>query len=371
MSLQKHAGAVKLFALLIKFSTWLQNIPNKVTPPPFRLVQISSGFWQSRALYVAARLDVATVLGEDRLEIGEIASRVSADPQAVYRLMRMLVSMGIFHEVSPGVFANNRMSACLREGHPENVRSMILMHNSPEMSRPWYERLEQGVCEGVPPFEAVHGMELYEYMNEHREFDALFSRAMDSVDALTGDSFATDFDWGRFDRVIDVGGSKGAKALAILKRHPRLRALVVDRKQVIDEARDYWKGRETPDVLERLGFENGDLLESVPAATSDRDIFLLSAVMHGFDDATCIAGLRNLASAGADSGARVVLMELVMPEMGADLVTASFDMQMFIGTRGRERTLREWRDLAGRSGWVLEETVGLRSFGNLIVLRPA
>ena len=49
----------------MKFAGWLQNIPNKITPPPFRLIQIGSAFWQSRALYVAARLDIATVLGDD------------------------------------------------------------------------------------------------------------------------------------------------------------------------------------------------------------------------------------------------------------------------------------------------------------------
>ena len=48
---------------------------------------------------------------------------------------------------------------------------------------------------------------------------------MDSVEALTGDSFATDFDWARFDRIIDIGGSKGSKSVAILKRHPHLKAL--------------------------------------------------------------------------------------------------------------------------------------------------
>ena len=56
----------------------------------------------------------------------------------------MLAAMGIFEEVSPRVFRNNKLSDCLREGNPQNVRAMILMHNSPEMSRPWYEQLEQG-----------------------------------------------------------------------------------------------------------------------------------------------------------------------------------------------------------------------------------
>jgi hypothetical protein len=44
-------------------------------------------------------------------------------------------------------------------------------------------------------------------------------------------------------------------------------------------------------------------------------------------------------------------------------------MQMFMGTRGRERTLAEWQALFKRGGLELEEVVGLQSFGNIIVLR--
>ncbi len=368
MALQKNAGAVRRFAKMLKFSSWLQDIPNKVTPPPFRLIQISSAFWQSRALYVAARLDIASILGDALLPAEEIAARASAYPDATYRLLRMLAAMGIFEQTSPRRFRNNKLSSFLRTDNPQNVRAMILMHNSEVMSRPWYEQLERGVREGAVPFELAHGEALFDYMDSHPEFDALFSQAMDSVEALTGDSFATDFDWGQFDRVIDVGGSRGSKSVSILERHPHLNALVVDRAQVIEGAGDYWKGREDAAVLARLHFQVGDAMEAVPAATSGKDIYLLSAVLHGFDDNSAVKVLRNLATAIGDTGARIALLELVMPETGADVAGASFDMQMFMGTRGRERTQHEWQHLFERSGLRLEEEVSLRTFGKILVL---
>ncbi|MFA6310665.1 MAG: methyltransferase [Sterolibacterium sp.] len=367
--MQKNTGAVKRFSRLMKFAGWLRNLPNKLTPPPFRLMQIGSAFWQSRALYVAARLDIATALRDERLSADEIAVRVSAQPDATYRLLRLLVALGVFAEVSPRVFANNALSAHLRDDHPQSVRALILMHNSAEMSRPWYECLEDGVRRGEVPFRLAHGQDLFGYMDGHPEFDVLFSRAMDNVEALAGDSFALDFDWGRFARVIDVGGSRGSKSLAILKRHPQLRALVVDRAQVVDGAAQSWEGREDPALLSRLSFEAGDLLDAVPPAANGKDIYLLSAVLHGFDDETCVRILRNLSVAGAASGARIVLMELVLPESQADLAGASFDMQMFMGTQGRERTLAEWCRLIDGGGLVLEEVVGLQSFASILVLR--
>jgi hypothetical protein len=119
-----------------------------------------------------------------------------------------------------------------------------------------------------------------------------------------------------------------------------------------------------------MDFQAGDLLESVPPANNDRDIYLLSAILHGFDDQTSQRVLSNLATATKGTTARIALMEFVLPEQGADLSAASFDMQMFMGTRGRERTLSEWKSLFERSGLVLEEVVALQSFGKILVLQP-
>lgn len=369
MTLQRNAAAVRRFAKLMNFVAWLQKLPNKLTPPPFRLIQIGSAFWQSRALYVAARLDIATVLADESLTIDLIAQRISVNTDAVNRLLRMLVAMGIFAEEAPGVFKNNVLSAHLRTDHPQNVRAMILLHNSPEMSRPWFEQLEQSVRNGEVAFERVHDQPLVAYMDSHSDFDHLFASAMDGVEVLTGDSFTVDFAWERFERIIDVGGSKGSKALAILKRHPQLTALVYDREAVVRNATDYWIGKVPPERLSRLSFVGGDLLESAPAAKSDKDIYLLSAVLHGMDDDNCLKVLGNLMAASAGTGARIAVMELVVAESNADFTSATFDMQMMVNTHGRERTQTQWQRLCDKAGLLLEEVVDLHSFVKILVFK--
>jgi hypothetical protein len=368
MTLQMNTGAVRRFAKAMKFGAWLQSIPNKVTPVAFRLVQIDSAYWQSRALFVAVRLDVATVLGVGNLSTVELAGRVGANGDALGRLMRLLAAMGIFEETAPMVFSNNKLSRCLCSDNPRSIRAMILMHNSEAMSRPWCEQLEAGIRSGTPPFQLSHGEDLFDYLDHHADFDQLFSEAMDSVEALAGDGFATDLDWGRFDRIIDVGGSRGTKALTILKRHPKLSALIVDRPQVVDEATRYWANHHTEGV-ERLHFQAGDLLEAIPAAAGPKDIYLLSAVLHGFDDNTCVRAIQKLREAIGNSGARAAILEMVVQETGTDIASASFDMQMFVGCRGRERTTTEWKSVVQASGMALEEVVRLRSLGSILVLR--
>lgn len=366
MRLQRRKLAARLFHLAAGMANALAALPGKLVPPPLRLVQLGAAFWQSRALYVAARLDLATELGDDSLDAAELAAKVGADADSLRRLLRMLAAMGVFEETSPGHYANNRLSACLRTDRPDSVRAMILMHNSPEMSRPWFETLERGIRSGACPFELTHGSDLFDFMDRTPAFDALFAQAMDQVEALTGDSFATGFHWGAFDRVFDLGGSKGAKAAAILKRHPHLRAIIIDRDQVIRGAREHWARNGGP-CGGRLDFETGDLFGPLPTASA-RDVYLLSAVLHCFDDGDCVKALRNVASAAA--GAHIVVLDMVMPAFRADLPTASFDMQMFMGTHGRERTLADWQTLFDRSGVRLHEVVELPSFVKMLVLRP-
>ena len=368
--LAKNRFRVKAFHKLMAFAGWLNNIPAKTTPPPFRLLQIGSAFWQSRALYVATKLGLADEIGDGRKGTTEIADTLGLHEGHLYRLMRMLGSIGIFREVSHRVFENSAASHCLRADNEQSVRAMVLMHNSPQMTKAWTESLEACVRTGCIPFEQSNGRELFSYMDHDREFDLLFAQAMDAVEGIAGSAFLEDFDWGAFERILDVGGSKGSKALSILRAYPGLRAVVFDRPQVIEAARDYWRGKVPDEVLTRLEFEPGDMFEAVPPAVSDRDLYLLIAVVHGLSDSECSTVLQRLRSAAGDKRPYVLFGDTVAAEANIDATVASFDMQMLVNTRGRERTRSEWKGLLEDNGFVLVDVIDVRTFAKFILARP-
>jgi hypothetical protein len=369
VKLQNNIGAIKRFSKIMKFANWLQDIPNKITPPPFRLMQIGSSFWQSRALYVGAKLRLADEIADSDKSISILAKSLNLNEDHLYRLMRMLASIGIFTETSPRVFKNSKLSNCLREDNPDNVKAMILMHNSPVMTKPWFESLEESIKDGTIPFEKVHGVDLFEYMNQNKEFDDLFSCAMDSVENVAGTYFLEDFNWGGFKRIIDVGGSQGSKSLSILKTNPALKAVVFDRPQVIHGAREKWQDSIDDSVLERMEFIGGDALESIPKAESDKDVYFFMAVFHAFDDSDCKKILQNLKQAIGDTSSYVVIADTVANEMNIDAITASMDMQMLMGSKGRERTLSEWENLFTDTGFYIEQVLNIRTFAKYIVVR--
>lgn len=371
-TLQINAVKARLFQVS---SRWVQSLTGtfvRLLPPAIRLMNISSAFWQSRSLYVAARLDLANVLGDTVMPLEDLAARCGAHATSLRRLLRLLTAMGVFEEAPLLHYRNNALSNPLRtdSGDHRSVRSLILFHNSPEMSRSWYEHLEAGIRSGEAPFRLAHGADLFDYMDEHPEFDAVFAAGIDDVEAIAGNSFVTEFDWSRFSRLIDVGGSKGAKALSILRAHPRLQAVIVDRAETLRLAPAWWERYATVEERRRVTFVEGDARHAVPRAAGAGDVYVLSAVLHGLDDTTCTTILRTLVAAVGDTGARIVIAEMILPEQDTDLAAASFDMQMFIGTRGRERTLAEWQALFASSGVVLGEVVQLASFAKFLVVTP-
>ena len=367
--LARNKFRVKLFEKVMGFANLLQNIPAKTTPPPFRLMQIGSLFWQSRALYVAIRLGVADVIGDTEKNTQEIAAELNLHEGHLYRLLRMLGSLGIFEETSPRIFSNNKTSAFLRTDNPQNVRAIILMHNSPDMTQPWMESLEDSIRDGGVPFEKVHGVDLFTYMDQHKNFDMLFSRVMDAVESLTGSAFLEDFNWGAFDRIIDVGGSKGSKSIAILDSFPDLKSVVFDRPQIIESAITYCQEKVPEPVRVRLEFQPGNMFESLPPAVSEKDLYLFFAIFHGMSDEESTQVLTNLKVAMGTKKAGVLIVDTVAEEMQVNPTVAAFDMQMLIGTRGRERTESEWKELLENSGFEIVEVVDVRTFAKFIFTR--
>lgn len=362
---------VKLFKKLMGFASALQNLSVKTTPPPFRLMQIGSLFWQSRALYVATKLGLADVIGDGQKNTKEISEELQLNEDHLYRLMRMLGSMSIFDETSPRVFRNCKTSAFLRADNPKNVRAMILMHNSPEMTKPWMESLEQSMHDGEVPFEKSHGVDFFSYMDQNKAFDLLFSEAMDAVENLTGNVFLEDFNWGAFDRIIDVGGSKGSKSVSILKLFPKLKAVVFDRPQIIEEANTFWNEKIDDQVLARFDFQAGNMFESLPVSISDNDLYVFFAIFHSLSDEQAKQVLANLKLAIGVNKPYVLIADTVAEETHVNQTVAAFDMQMLIGTRGRERTLGEWKQLLNSCGFEITEVIDIRTFANFIIARPS
>ena len=356
-----------MFKMLVGFSNWLANIPNHITPAPFRLIQMGSAYWQARALHLVSQWDIASLIHDRPQTLEELAAQGEVDGRFLERIIQYVIAQGIFSRTADGRIHNNAVSEYLNRHRDNNVRAMILLHQSPQMLQAWMDDLPRGARQGKVPFQLSHGKTLFEYMDHEPEFNKLFSEAMNSVNHLAGDYYAEDFDWSRFERVIDIGGSEGSKSAAILERHPRVRAVVSDRAVIVEEMR-----QGTPhaqEIASRMSFEHGDLFGSLPRAGGD-DVYLLSAVLHAFNDDECVTALKNIREQSGIAAPWVVIMEMLADEPMSPMI-ASFDLQMLVCTHGKERNLRQWKNIFEQSGYALVEVIPTASMATLLLIRGA
>jgi len=84
------------------------------TPPPLALLQMATGYWESQAIYVPAKLGIADLLSDGPRSSFDLAQGTRTHPDSLRRLMRMLVSLGVFTEENDNRFAMARIGNSLR-----------------------------------------------------------------------------------------------------------------------------------------------------------------------------------------------------------------------------------------------------------------
>jgi hypothetical protein len=94
--------------------------PAVAASPHEPILAITTGFLQSRALAVAAELELAELLAEGPLHVDVLASRTNAYSPALFRLLRALETLRVFSQSAPFVFANTPSSGCLRRNVPNS-----------------------------------------------------------------------------------------------------------------------------------------------------------------------------------------------------------------------------------------------------------
>jgi DNA-binding IclR family transcriptional regulator len=89
-------------------------------PPGVQLDHLISGGWIAQAIGVAAELGIADLVADGPRPSDELAAATRSHPRALYRLLRMLASVGIFSERAMGQFQLTPMAELLGTdpGHP-------------------------------------------------------------------------------------------------------------------------------------------------------------------------------------------------------------------------------------------------------------
>jgi len=232
-----------------------------------------SGYQISAAIHVAAELKLADLIAAGQQTSAALAQQTQTHPQALYRLLRTLASVGLFTEVEPGSFALTALGVLLKTDHPMSMRALT-RYGCSRMQWQRFGALRRVVETGGSVDREVLGMSGREYWDQHPDERETFNEAMVSIVLQVVEAVVRAYDFSRFQTLVDVGGGYSALLSAILMRTPQLRAVLFDRPEVIPGARTHL---ESTGVLARCQVVGGDFFHRVPQGG---DAYLLSPAAH-------------------------------------------------------------------------------------------
>lgn len=316
--------------------------------PPQQVGRLISGYWQSQAIYVAAKLKLADLLAGGARTAEDLASQTGAYSEALARMLRALASIGVFEQQADGRFANTVLSECLRSDVPGSQWAMAVMMGE-EHFLAWSELL-YCVQTGRGGFRKVFDQPIFEYLHEHPEQGQLFDAAMTSIHGAETAAMLDAYDLAEVGTLCDVGGGNGSLLLMTLERNPHLRGLLYDLPHVAERARNVVASSAFADRCEVRG---GNFFESVP---NGADAYLLRHIIHDWNDELSRTILRNIREAMPAQG-RVLIVESVIPPGNDPSFAKWLDLTMLVIPEGKERTESEFRDLLASAGLQLVRIV--------------
>ncbi len=290
----------------------------------------------------------------------ELASAGGANPDALYRVMRLLASEGVFREVSPRLFAQTELSAALRSDLPGGPSDFVRMINT-EAYRSFGD-LPYSIKTGRTAFERLFGAPRFEWLDAHPEQAALFQRAMVSVSQGANEAVAAAYDFSTARRVVDVGGGHGQLLSLILRRNSHLSGVLLDRPAGIASAKAGLGG-----PLSRTEFVAGDFFEAVPRGG---DVYILKRVIHDWDDGRASLILRNCREAMTPDGS-VLVAERIIGEGDDQDLNKYLDIVMLAVVGGKERSKPEYADLFLHCGLRLDRVIDTSADISVLVARAA
>jgi SAM-dependent methyltransferase len=325
---------------------------------------MTDGLVVHQALFAAAKLGIADLLNEGARSTADVAARLHVNDDALYRTLRFLAGQGVFYETAPRKFVNSPLSEWLRSDVAGSVRSIVIYRGSPNHFAPFADLL-YSIETGAPAREKTNGVNVFEHLRRNPGEAHLFDDAMTDLSMVWAASVAGAYDYGRWGSLMDVGGGNGLLLATILRAHPAVRGVLVDRPDVLERAlkREFW----SPDIAGRVRFEPADFFQAVPSGCR---AYLMRNVIHDWDDERARRILKNCRRALSDDGV-LLLVEYCLGGENTPTLGKTIDMLMLTLTGGRERTLREHGELLASAGFQMEQSIPVTDDVMILEARPA
>jgi hypothetical protein len=318
-----------------------------------RLIELIQMRLVSEAIHVVAALGIADLLTAP-MTTDELANATGTNSDSLRRVMRALAGFGVFSQDSGGRFALGPLGEFLKQDAAGSLHGAAVFFGG-ESGTNVIRLFLDSVRTGESAIQRLAcGKRIFEWLESDPERTLLFNSVMTSLATLHLTGLLEAYDFSSAGRIVDVGGGHGRNLVEILKTYPGVRGVLFDLPHA------YEGGRATmvqAGVADRCEIVSGDLFVSIPAGG---DAYLLSRVIHDWDDEKTIAILKNVRAAIVPHG-KLILLETMLRPNGASIYPVLSDLNMLLMTGGCERNEAEYRALYRAAGFELTKTVATTS----------
>lgn len=342
--------------------SWLQR---RMAPPAATLMEIASASWRPHALRVVAELGIADLLATGPQDVSVLADKTGTHEDALYRVLQPLAHDGLLASPAPRTFALNTLSEPLRSDHPQSMRQTI-RQSMGAWNRPLWLELEETLRTGEPAFPRLHGgQDLWTWFAEEApEQGRVFHDSMVEMTRSMLPLVLAAHDFGRYRRVLDIGGGQGALIAGLLAAHPDLRGGLFDMPDVLTHAPERLA---EAGVHDRCELVEGSLFGELPRGW---DAYIMKHILHGLQDEP-LRELLGKVRGVLEPPAKLIVLEFLLPEDDQGTYPAFGDLLMMLTSGGRERTASQYRELFAGCGLRLEEVARTASPISLMVVSRA
>lgn len=283
---------------------------------PGRLLELSGSYWKTCALHAAVKLDIFSLLDQDRLGADDIAKKCGCETGGLTRLLNALTAMELM--VKEGeTYANSPTTRAFLSRQSDRYVGHIIMHHHHLM--PSWAELDQAVKTGRPVRERV--------LQGDEEKRASFLMGMFDIAMNTAPKVVPLIDLSGRHHLLDLGGGPGTYAIHFCQAYPALKATIFDLPATRPFAE---KTIARFNLSDRISFTGGNYLEE--DIGSGYDVAWLSQILHGEGPAEC-QKLIDKALGSLVGGGMIIVHEFILDNnMAGPLFPTLFSLNMLIGT---------------------------------------
>lgn len=330
-----------------------QTAAGKEIPAPIQMLQIISGFWVARCVYVVAKLGIADLIQDQPKTAEELAAATGTHAPSLFRVLRALAAVGVVTQDSGKRFGSTPLSGTLCSGVPGSIRAFAMTELGEEHYPAWGELLYSVQTGGIA-FDKAFGEPIWEFFAKNPDNAQIFNDAMSAMTAQANEAVHAAYQFAGINTIMDVGGGHGGLITGILKKNPGMQGILFDSPPVIDGAR----ARVTESgVGDRCQLVQGDFFKSIPEGA---DTIVMKWIIHDWNEDQSVAIMKNCHRALPENG-KLILIEAVVPQTNEPHFGKFIDLNMLIMTGGRERTEEEFRALYEAAGFKLSRVVPTES----------